>query len=77
MYKKNLNNNLKKLRKYYRILVEEYISGREIQVAVMGKNALGAIELRPRRKFYDYYAKYSEKAKTKHIMPAPLEPKKI
>ena len=38
----------------------------------MGEKALGAIELIPRRKFYDYTAKYSSKAKTKHIMPASL-----
>ena len=74
--KKNLNTNLKKLKKYNQILVEEYIPGREIQVAVMNNKALGAIELKPRRKFYDYYAKYSSKAKTKHIVPAPLEQKK-
>ena len=74
--KKNLNKNLKKLKKYNKILVEKYIPGREIQVAVMNNKALGAIELKPKRKFYDYYAKYSSKAKTKHIMPAPLESKK-
>ena len=74
--KKNLNTNLKKLKKYNQILIEEYIPGREIQVAVMNNKALGAIELKPKRKFYDYYAKYSSKAKTKHIMPAPLEHKK-
>ena len=74
--KKNLNKNLKKLRKYNKILVEKYIPGREIQVAVMNNKPLGAIELKPKRKFYDYYAKYSSKAKTKHIMPAPLESKK-
>ena len=74
--KKNLSKNLKKLKKYNQILVEEYISGREIQVAVMNNRALGAIELKPKRKFYDYHAKYSSKAKTKHIMPAPLEQKK-
>ncbi len=74
--KKNLDKNLKKLKKYNRILVEEYIPGKEIQVAIMNKKPLGAIELRPRRKFYDYYAKYSNKAKTKHIMPAALEPHK-
>ena len=62
---------------YDRILVEEYIPGREIQVAVMGKKALGAIELVPRRQFYDYTAKYSNTAQTQHIMPAPLSPKKI
>jgi len=69
--------NYKKLQKEYdRILVEEYIPGKEIQAAVMGKKALGAIELIPRRKFYDYKAKYSSSAKTKHIMPAPLSTKK-
>ena len=42
----------------------------------MGNKALGAIELVPKREFYDYKAKYSSKAKTKHIMPAPLTQKK-
>ena len=74
--KKNLNKNLKKLKKHSRILVEQYIPGREIQVAVMNNKALGAIELKPKRKFYDYYAKYSSRAKTRHIMPAPLTSKK-
>ena len=71
------NRNYNKLKKKYdRILVEEYIPGKEIQVAVMGSKALGAIELVPRREFYDYTAKYSSKAKTKHIMPALLSKKK-
>ena len=42
----------------------------------MGKRALGAIELIPKRKFYDYTAKYSSKAETRHIMPAPLSTQK-
>ena len=42
----------------------------------MNSKALGAIELKPKRKFYDYYAKYSSRAKTEHIMPAPLKSKK-
>ena len=74
--KNNLKKNLKKLQKYNRILVEEYVPGREIQVAIMDNKALGAIELKPKRKFYDYFAKYSSKAKTKHIMPAPMTLKK-
>ncbi len=65
--------NLKKLKKKYdKILVEEYIPGKEIQAAVMGNKAIGAIELIPQREFYDYAAKYSSKAKTKHIMPAQI-----
>ena len=43
----------------------------------MGDKALGAIELIPRREFYDYTAKYSSKARTKHIMPALLLKKNI
>ena len=71
------NRNYNKLkREYDKILVEEYIPGREIQAAVMGDKALGAIELTPSREFYDYTAKYSSKAKTKHIMPALLLKKK-
>ena len=42
----------------------------------MGNKPLGAIELIPKREFYDYKAKYSTKAKTKHIMPASLPGKK-
>ena len=72
-----LQKNYKKLVKEYdRILLEQYIPGKEIQVAVMGNKALGAIELVPKRKFYDYQAKYSDKAGTKHIMPAPISHKK-
>jgi len=75
--KTQFNKSYNKLKKEYdRILVEEYIPGKEIQVAVMGNKALGAIELVPRREFYDYTAKYSSDAKTKHIMPAPLTQKK-
>ena len=65
-----------RLSDYKRIIIEEYIPGREIQVAVMGRKALGAIELVPKRKFYDYKAKYSRNAKTKHLMPAPLSKEK-
>ena len=55
------------------VLVERYIAGREIQVAVMGDRALGAIEIRPLGRFYDYEAKYTE-GKAEHLMPAPLPP---
>jgi len=60
---------------YKEVLIEEFIGGREIQVAIMGNKKLGAIELKPKRKFYDYKAKYSNNAKTEHIIPVDL-PKK-
>tara|TARA_B110000037_G_scaffold107396_1_gene124568 strand:- start:46 stop:612 length:567 start_codon:yes stop_codon:yes gene_type:complete len=70
--KKNIIKNLKLLNIYSQILIEEFIPGREIQVAIMGNKTLGAIELKPKRKFYDYAAKYSLNAKTKHIIPVNL-----
>ncbi|MAZ04301.1 MAG: D-alanine--D-alanine ligase [Sneathiella sp.] len=54
-----------------KVLVETFIPGREIQVAVMGDAALGAVEIRPLGRFYDYEAKYTE-GKAEHLMPAPL-----
>ena len=75
--KSNLENKLKKLRVYKEILIEEFIPGREIQAAILGKKKLGAIELKPKRKFYDYEAKYNSKAKTKHIIPVDLTKKKF
>ena len=56
-------------------MIEEFIPGREIQVAIMGDKKLGAIELKPRRKFYDYEAKYNPKANTEHIIPVDLTKK--
>ena len=72
---KNIIKNLDKLKAYDEILVEKFIPGREIQVAILGKKKLGAIELKPKRKFYDYKAKYSSKAKTKHIIPVNIKTK--
>ena len=75
--KKNINKKLKILRAYDQILIEEFIPGREIQVAIMGNKTLGVIELEPRRKFYDYEAKYNSNAKTKHIIPVVLNKKDL
>ena len=75
--KKNIIKNLKLLSIYNQILIEEFIAGREIQVAIMGNKALGAIELEPKRKFYDYEAKYNSNAKTKHIIPVNLDKKDL
>ena len=64
------------IKKYDELILEEYIGGQEIQVAVINSKPLGAIELIPKRLFYDYKAKYTKKAKTKHVMPARLSKKK-
>ena len=74
--KLNIIKNLKKLENYKRIIIEEFIPGREIQAAIINNKKLGAIELEPKRKFYDFQAKYNPKAKTKHIIPVQLGKKK-
>ena len=73
--KSNFIINIIKLECYGEILIEKYIPGREIQVAILGKEKLGAIELKPKRKFYDYEAKYNPKAKTEHIIPVKISKK--
>jgi len=75
--KNQLLSATKKLfKKYDQLIFEEYIGGQEIQAAVINSESLGAIELVPKRLFYDYKAKYTKGAKTKHIMPARLNKKK-
>ena len=75
--KKTLDKILHKLKVYKKVLIEEFIGGREIQVAIMGDKKLGAIELKPKRKFYDYQAKYDSKSKTQHIIPVDLPKSKF
>ena len=75
--KSNLINKVNSLKDYKKIMIEEFIGGREIQVAIMGSKKLGAIELKPKRAFYDYQAKYNTNAKTQHIIPVNLSKKKL
>ena len=58
-------------------MIEKYIGGQEVQVAVINNKPLGAIELIPKRLFYDYKAKYTKSAKTKHVMPARIKKNKL
>ncbi len=74
--KNNILKTLTKLNEYGEVLLEKYIPGREIQVAILENKVLGAIELRPTRKFYDYQAKYNPKARTEHIIPVEISKKK-
>ncbi len=74
---KNINIILNSLKNYKKVMIEKFIGGREIQVAILGKKILGAIELIPKRKFYDYEAKYNTNAKTQHIVKVSLPKKKL
>ena len=75
--KKNIIKNLNLIKTYKKVMIEEFIGGREIQVAIMGNKKLGAIELKPKRKFYDYQAKYNTNARTQHIIPVNLPKNKL
>jgi D-alanine-D-alanine ligase len=57
------------------VLVEQYIPGREVTVAVLNDVPLGVVELRPKAGFYDYENKYTS-GKTEHLCPAPLSKEK-
>lgn len=73
--KSNFIKNLYKLKNYGEVLIEKFIPGREIQVAILDKFKLGAIELKPKRMFYDYEAKYNPNARTEHIIPVNISKK--
>lgn len=57
------------------MILEKYLAGQEIQVAVMNNKALGAIEIRPKGLFYDYTCKYTA-GMTDYIMPAEISEEK-
>jgi len=53
------------------VLLEEYVPGRELTVAVLGDEALPVVEIRPKSGFYDYENKYT-KGRTDYFCPADL-----
>jgi D-alanine-D-alanine ligase len=58
-------------RHFERLLVEPFIRGRELTVAVLGDEALAVTELQPKSGFYDYDAKYTD-GLTQHVCPAAI-----
>lgn len=57
--------------KYPSILAEKRIEGQEITVGIMGNRTLPVVEIRPRRFFYDYIAKYTP-GMAKYFVPAEI-----
>jgi D-alanine-D-alanine ligase len=57
------------------LLVERFISGQEVSVAIAGDRALGAVEIAPRDGFYDYGNKYTRGA-TDYYVPPRLSPER-
>jgi D-alanine-D-alanine ligase len=54
-----------------KLMVEKFIAGRELTVAVMGERPLAVTEIRPRQGFYDYEAKYTD-GRADHVIPAQI-----
>ena len=57
------------------LLVERFVSGREVSVAVLDDRAIGAVEIAPRTGFYDYGNKYTKGA-TDYFVPPRLSPER-
>lgn len=55
------------------ILVEAFVPGRELTVAVLDGEPLPVVEIRPKNELYDYQAKYT-KGMSEYIAPAPIDP---
>lgn len=61
----------------HKVLVQEFIEGAEIQVAIFGHEQVGSIEIVPKNKFYDYESKYFDSGGTQHIIPPRISDDKI
>ena len=59
------------LKRYPSLLFEKKIEGREFTIGILGDEALPVIELKTKRAFYDYTAKYT-KGLTEYLIPAPI-----
>lgn len=54
------------------VLVERFIDGPELSVAILGDAVLGSVEIEPARGFYDYAAKYAANSGTAYHLPPRL-----
>jgi D-alanine-D-alanine ligase len=69
--KQNEKLDISKLSNANRFLVEDFIEGRELSIAVLDGVALGVVEIRPKSGVYDYKSKYTSGA-SEYLVPAPI-----
>ncbi|WP_353685050.1 D-alanine--D-alanine ligase [Thermodesulfovibrio sp. 3907-1M] len=70
---KELDEALKEAFQYgNRAILEKYIEGKEVHIGVLGNKALGGVEVRPKKGFYSYEAKYT-KGLTDYILPPEID----
>lgn len=70
-FKRSAEKLMQAFKQYPVLLIERQIVGRELTVGILGKGALPVVELRPKRRFYDYRAKYT-RGMTEYLVPAPI-----
>ncbi len=70
-FKKSAETIRKSLARHQRLLIEKRIYGRELTCGILAGRALPVVEVRPRRSFYDYKAKYT-RGMTEYLVPAPI-----
>lgn len=71
--KKSLDTAISKAFQYgEKIIIEEYIAGRELTVGILDDNALPVVEIVPKNHVYDYAAKYND-PDTQYLVPADIE----
>lgn len=67
----DLSQAIEIAKRYGDCLIERYIKGREIHVGVLKNRAIGAVEVRPKERFYSYRAKYTQ-GLTEYIIPPEI-----
>jgi D-alanine-D-alanine ligase len=73
--KRHLKKALKEAFRYNeRIIIERYISGKEIHIGILNNTVLGGVEVKPSLEFYSYEAKYTS-GLTEYILPPGLDTK--
>jgi len=63
------------LDKYGRVMLEQFVRGRELTVSILGEQTLPVLEIVPSREFYDYTAKYADDAGTQYVFDHGLPDK--
>ena len=77
-----VDSAMKEAAKYDRkLLVEEFVSGRELTIGILGDQALPILEIIPKGGFYDFNTKYpflnpQAGASAEHVCPAKIDPVK-
>lgn len=65
------------LGRYGCALIEQYVTGREMTVGVLGAEALPVLEVIPAREFYDYDAKYADDSGTRYVFDHGLDDRTV